>query len=164
MHADSENARGISCESMRTMATPVVSGTVALMLQKNSTLTPDTIKARLMKTASKTFPLYSTATDSTTGATYADAYDIFTIGAGYLNIPNALQNYDTVYYPALSPQVEYNPVTALAYLIPNFSSAWWTSPSMATSAAWGSTVLMPAGSSAAWGSSAVWGSSRRCPA
>jgi len=33
------------------MATPAVSGTVALMLQKNSSLTPDTVKARLMKSA-----------------------------------------------------------------------------------------------------------------
>src|SRR5215471_6886925 len=35
------------------MATPVVSGTAALMLQEQSTLTPDQLKARLMKTASK---------------------------------------------------------------------------------------------------------------
>ncbi len=33
------------------MATPVVAGAVALMLQKDSTLTPDQVKARLMKTA-----------------------------------------------------------------------------------------------------------------
>ncbi len=33
------------------MATPVVSGTVALMLQQNPALTPDQVKARLMKTA-----------------------------------------------------------------------------------------------------------------
>ncbi len=35
------------------MATPVVSGAVALMLQKTPTLTPDQVKARLMKTAWK---------------------------------------------------------------------------------------------------------------
>ena len=39
------------------MATPVVSGAVALMLQKDPSLTPDTVKARIMKTASKTFPV-----------------------------------------------------------------------------------------------------------
>jgi serine protease AprX len=49
------------------MATPVVSGAVALMLQKEPSLTPDTVKARLMLTASKTFPVMSTATDPTTG-------------------------------------------------------------------------------------------------
>ena len=36
------------------MATPVVSGAAALMIEKDPTLTPDTVKARLMKTASKT--------------------------------------------------------------------------------------------------------------
>jgi serine protease AprX len=41
------------------MAAPMVSGTVALMLQQNPGLTPDQVKARLMKTASKTFPTYS---------------------------------------------------------------------------------------------------------
>ena len=40
------------------MATPVVSGAVALMLQKDSTLTPDTVKARIMKTAWKAFGVY----------------------------------------------------------------------------------------------------------
>jgi serine protease AprX len=42
------------------MATPVVSGTVALMLQQNPALTPDQLKARLMKTASKGLPRYTT--------------------------------------------------------------------------------------------------------
>ena len=37
------------------MATPIVSGAIALMLQQSSSLTPDQIKARLMKTAYKTF-------------------------------------------------------------------------------------------------------------
>src|SRR5271154_5794568 len=35
------------------MSTPVVSGAVALMLQSDPTLTPDTVKARIMKTARK---------------------------------------------------------------------------------------------------------------
>jgi serine protease AprX len=64
------------------MAAPVVSGAVALLLQQNPNLTPDQIKARLMLTASKTFPAISSVTDN--GVTYTDYYDIFTIGAGYL--------------------------------------------------------------------------------
>ena len=65
------------------MATPMVAGTAALLLQKDSTLAPDQIKARLMLTASKTFPAYSIAADPVTGDTYTSQYDIFTIGAGY---------------------------------------------------------------------------------
>ena len=44
------------------MATPVVSGAVAMMLEQEGTLTPDTVKARLMKSADKTFPVSSTLT------------------------------------------------------------------------------------------------------
>ena len=80
------------------MATPVVSGTVALMLQKNPALTPDTVKARLMKTAGKTFPVSSTATDPTTGLTYTSFYDAFTIGAGYVDAAAALANYEETYF------------------------------------------------------------------
>ena len=87
------------------MATPVVSGAAALMIQKDPSLTPDTIKARLMKTASKTFPVMSTATDPTTGQTYTDFYDMFTVGAGYVDIASALTNYDQVHGSAASPQV-----------------------------------------------------------
>ena len=52
------------------MAAPMVSGAAVLLLQQNPHLTPDQIKARLMKTASKSFPSYSVATDPTTGITY----------------------------------------------------------------------------------------------
>ena len=56
-------------------------GAVALMLQKTPSLTPYTVKARLMKTATKTFPVSSVATDTPTGKTYVSTYDMFTIGA-----------------------------------------------------------------------------------
>ena len=42
------------------MATPMVAGAAALLLQKTPTLTPDAVKARLMKTATKSFPTRST--------------------------------------------------------------------------------------------------------
>ena len=98
------------------MATPVVSGAVALMLQKNPGLSPDTVKARLMKTASKSFPPYSTATDPSTGATYVSTYDIFTVGAGYLDINAALANKDVAQGSAQSPSVMYDPATQQAYM------------------------------------------------
>ena len=85
------------------MATPVVSGTAALLLQQDPTLTPDVIKARLMKTADKTFPTQSIIVDPTTGESFTENYDIFAIGAGYLDIPAALANSDAAQGAALSP-------------------------------------------------------------
>ena len=76
------------------MAAPMVSGTAALMLQQNPLLTPDQIKARLMLTASKVFPTSSIATDPVTGQVFVSYYDIFTVGAGYLDIQAALNNTD----------------------------------------------------------------------
>ena len=90
------------------MATPVVSGAAALLLQQNPNLTPDQVKARLMKTAYKVFPRYSTATDPLTGLSYTSQYDIFTVGAGYLDIQAALANTDlapATSGSALSPAV-----------------------------------------------------------
>jgi serine protease AprX len=49
------------------MATGVVSGVVADLLQKSPGLTPDQVKARLMKTAWKSFPAYSSTTDPSNG-------------------------------------------------------------------------------------------------
>jgi len=46
------------------MATPMVSGTAALLLQKNPLMTPDQVKARLMKTATKFYRGKATAKDS----------------------------------------------------------------------------------------------------
>jgi len=68
------------------MAAPMVSGAAALLIQKDSLLSPDTVKARLMKTATKNFPASSSVTDPTTGTTYTSYYDMFTIGAGYLDV------------------------------------------------------------------------------
>jgi serine protease AprX len=85
------------------MATPVVSGAVALMLQAQPKLTPDQVKARLMRTAYKTFPATSTATDLVTGQTYTSQYDVFTVGAGYLDIAAALADNTPFWGAALSP-------------------------------------------------------------
>ena len=76
------------------MATPVVSGAVALLLQKTPSLTPDQVKARLMKTAYKNLIPYSTVLDPTTGQVYNDQADIFTVGAGLLDIQAALSSTD----------------------------------------------------------------------
>src|SRR6266571_2195780 len=49
------------------MATPVVSGAAALLIQSQPKITPDQVKARLMKTAYKAFPVSSTVVDPLTG-------------------------------------------------------------------------------------------------
>ena len=51
------------------MAAPMVSGAAALMLEKQPGLTPGQVKARLMKTAGKQFPVSSVAMDPVTGVT-----------------------------------------------------------------------------------------------
>jgi serine protease AprX len=48
------------------MATGVVSGVVADLLQQSPSLTPDQVKARLMKTAWKSLPAFSSTTDPIT--------------------------------------------------------------------------------------------------
>jgi serine protease AprX len=84
------------------MATPIVSGAVALMLQQNSSLTPDQVKARLMKTAWKGVGQFTSSHDSL-GNLYNNEYDLFTYGAGYLDIDAALGNTDLATGVALSP-------------------------------------------------------------
>jgi len=146
------------------MATPVVSGAVALLLQRNARLTPDQVKARLMKTAYKTFPRFSTATDPSTGKTYTSQYDIFTVGAGYLDIQAALTNVDLA--PA-TLGVAKSPVVARdksgnVYLVTGSSVLWGGSVTWGTSVVWGTSVLWGAntkGESVLWGSSVCWGSS-----
>jgi len=83
------------------MATPVVAGAAALLIQQHPDLTPDQVKARLMKTAIKNLNLYSLAIDARDNHQYNSQSDIFTVGAGYLNIAAALTNNDLVTLPAL---------------------------------------------------------------
>ena len=146
------------------MATPVVSGAVALLLQKNGSLTPDQVKARLMKSAYKTFPRSSTAKDPTTGKSYTSQYDIFTVGAGYLDIQAALSSADLApltYGIAKSPAVARDR-SGNIYLVTGSSVLWSGSILWGTSVVWGTSVLWGTstkGELVLWGSSAPWGSS-----
>jgi serine protease AprX len=146
------------------MATPVVSGAVALLLQKNGSLTPDQVKARLMKSAYKTFPRSSTAKDPTTGKSYTSQYDIFTVGAGYLDIQAALSSTDLApltYGIAKSPAVARD-MSGNIYLVTGSSVLWGGSILWGTSVVWGTSVLWGTstkGELVLWGSSAPWGSS-----
>jgi serine protease AprX len=151
------------------MATPVVSGAVAILLQQNPNLTPDQVKAKLMKTASKQFPRVSVTTDPTVGQTFISQSDIFTVGAGYLDIGAALQNNDLANGLALSPLAVRgaNSAIYLADSAPAFAAAtsgagaggrslWGSGATWAGSAVWGSSVLV-SGQTAPWGGNAIWG-------
>src|SRR6266581_4177259 len=131
------------------MATPGVSGAAALRLQRYPNLTPDQVKARLMKTASKTFPASSSVTDPTTGITYTDYYDIFTIGAGYLDIAAALSSNDLAGASAVSPTAVYDPTTQSVYLVTGTTVLW------GSTVCWGSSTS--SGFSVVWGTGVVWG-------
>lgn len=145
------------------MATPVVSGTVALMLQKEPWLTPDTVKARIMKTAAKTFPVSSVATDPGTGQSYTSYYDLFTVGAGYVDVAAALADYQDTILSSVSPNAAYDLISGQASLVLPLTSNWRWLPQWSPQLVWGSTVLMNGSaiwnSSYAWSTSSDWGTS-----
>jgi serine protease AprX len=145
------------------MAAPMVSGAAALLLQQNPALTPDQVKARLMKTATKTFPSFSVATDPVTGVSYTSQYDIFTIGAGYLDVWAALNNSDLVpgqSGAALSPTAVYDPTTGDVYVNNSPIAVWNSSPIWGSDVIWGPSVIVDAlKKNVVWGSktNVVWG-------
>lgn len=123
------------------MATPVVSGAAALLIQQNPNITPDQVKARLMKTAGKNLPLFSTAFDLFTLFSFSSQSDIFTVGAGELDINAALTNTDLVQYPALSPTAYIDPATGHVAISRGGASIWGTTDAIV------------------WGDTLVWGTS-----
>lgn len=137
------------------MATPVVSGAAALMLQKDPTLTPDQVKARLMKNAVKLYPPTSLATDEQ-GNSYNSQYDIFTVGAGYLDIYHALTDTDLQIGTALSP-LAVQDSNGNFVLQADPSSFWSNSVIWGNSVVWGNSVIW--GNSLIWGNSVIWGDS-----
>lgn len=151
------------------MATGVVSGVVADLLQARPQLTPDQVKARLMKTAYKTFPSSSSVYDPTTHTTYTDQYDVFTVGAGYVDLAAALASSDVATGTAMSPTAVYNSKTGTVYLTSDPSSVWGTSVTWSGPAVWGNTQFVggntimwgttnPGGSTIMWGTTGMWGS------
>jgi serine protease AprX len=152
------------------MATGVVSGVVADLLQARPTMTPDQVKARLMKTAYKTFPSTSSVYDPSTGTTYTSQYDVFTVGAGYVDLAAALASTDLATGTAMSPAAIYDPKTGNVSLTSDKSSVWGSSLAWSGPAVWGnsqftggSSVMWGAsttgGSSVMWGATSLWGSS-----
>ena len=140
------------------MAAGVVSGAVADLLQAQPQLTPDQVKARLMKTAYKTFPATSSVYDPASGNTFTDQYDIFTVGAGYLDLAAALASTDVAKGSAISPTAIYDSNTGNVYMTSDASSVWGTSQAWSGPAVWGSSQFL-AGNSVMWGASGPAGSS-----
>ncbi len=134
------------------MAAPMVSGAVALMLERVPGLTPDQVKARLMKTASKSYPANSTST-SVSGASFDTQNDVFTVGAGYLNTYAAVASNDMPSGSALSP-VAVRDLSGNVVLKADSSSVWNNSIVWGTSIVWGNGVNS---NSIVWGTSIVWG-------
>ncbi len=147
------------------MAAPMVSGAAALLLQQNPLLTPDQVKARLMLTAYKAFPQTSSYTDPSTGITYTDQYDIFTVGAGYLDVAAALSDTDlapATAGSALSPTAAYDSTTGQVYLVNGSAVVWGNSVVWGTAVVWGNSVIWgtnATGQAVLWGNSVCWGSS-----
>jgi serine protease AprX len=109
------------------MATGVVSGVVADLLQARPQMTPHQVKARLMKTANKVFPATSSVFDATTGMTYSSQYDVFTVGAGYVDLAAALASNDLAIGTAMSPTAVYDSSTGNVYMTSDNSSVWGSS-------------------------------------
>jgi Subtilisin-like serine proteases len=167
--SDTTYATGISGKSSNylrlsgtSMATPVVSGAAALLLQQNPALTPDQVKARLMKTATKTLNLYSVGVDAYSLQSFSAQSDIFTVGAGYLNIAAALTNHDLVTLPALSPAAIRNPLTRKVTIERNMATCWGSASIWGDAQVFGNIVFSIAGitamdDSVLWGDSVIWG-------
>ncbi len=138
------------------MATPIVSGAVALLLQQNPSLTPDQVKARLMKTAWKGVGQYTSSWDIF-GNAYNNEYDLFTYGAGYLDVYAALGDTNLATGLALSPTVVVSPngTVTVQNTVPSSTFAGSSVVWGATSVVWGNSVVW--GSNAITANSVVWG-------
>jgi serine protease AprX len=146
------------------MATPVVAGSVALLLQENSALTPDQVKARLMTTTYKMFPVSTVAWVPHLSQNFTAFYDLFSVGSGLLNMQTAVSDTDlapATVGAALSPSVVYNPNNGTVSIVEGNgtvsgnSVVWGTSVVWSTSVVWGTNIT---GSSVVWGTSLPWNS------
>jgi serine protease AprX len=128
------------------MATPVITGAVALLLQQNGNLTPDQVKARLMVTTYQSFPNSSVIYVPGLNQTFTEYYDLFSVGSGLLNMQAAISNNNlapSTLGASLSPSVSYNPSGGTVSLVDGNGGV------SARSVVWGS--------SRAWSFSALYG-------
>jgi serine protease AprX len=135
------------------MAAPVVAGAAALLLQATPNLSPDTIKARLMIAADKW------AAPASNGTATGQA-DPCTYGAGYLDIPAALQSTVVATKSALSPTLMQD-ASGNVYLntswIMSASHIIWGTSVNDLHIIWGTNAI--SGSTALTASHIIWGTS-----
>jgi serine protease AprX len=140
------------------MAAGIASGAVALVLQAHPNYSPDQVKELLMATAYKFPQKTSIATDATTGVSYLSTYDLFTVGAGDLDVAAALASANTPPQISMqSPAVTYNSRTGTVQLVSPNASLWGSNFLWGTMSLWGSAVVNS--NMSLWGSNAAWGTS-----
>ncbi|MGI4829301.1 MAG: S8 family serine peptidase [Janthinobacterium lividum] len=154
------------------MATAVTSGAVADLEEVAGYLTPDQIKVLLMASANKTvIPQTNTITDPASGISYIAHNDVFTQGAGYLDLQAAINKTWTYAFLlpsvgyAMSPVATYNATTGNVTLVTDSTALWGrglplaTSTLVGASAVYGQSAYVSTGATALWGSTALWGRS-----
>jgi serine protease AprX len=139
------------------MATPVVAGTVALMLQANPNLTPNLVKGILQFT-SQEYP----------------GYDALTQGAGFLNARGAVQLAEYFRnrikgstYPSMngwSKQIFWGNKRIKGGVLTPGGTAWgsnvvWGAAAQGMNIVWGENCLDPSCDNIVWGNNIVWGDS-----
>jgi serine protease AprX len=109
------------------------------------------------------WPASSTAVDPVSGQSFVDYYDIFTVGAGYLDLEAALQNISSVPATgtAASPLASYNGTTGVVSLSLDSSTMWYSQSVSSARSVWGAQSVWGAavldGNQCVWGARSVWG-------
>lgn len=151
------------------MATAVVSGAMADLVQAYPGLTPDQLKALLMASANKTvIPQTNVVTDPNSSTSFTAHNDVFTKGAGYLDLQAAITSASAYSSSlpstgfALSPVASYNSSDGTVSLLADPNALWGKGATSSTafflseSGVYGSTSFVAGGVAVLWGSTALW--------
>jgi serine protease AprX len=101
-------------------------------------------------------PPYTTSYDKINHFAFNMQSDIFTVGAGYLDINAALNNNDLVSRPALSPSAIYNSSTRHVSAVLNYALTWGDAMTWGQAMTWGNSVFIN-GTALIWGDAMTWG-------
>lgn len=135
-----QSVGGVDCLQLSgtSQATPTVAGAIALMLEADGSLSPDTVKARLMRSAVKDWH------SSTTFETYAR-------GAGLLDVGGALADTYEETGCFASPRISKGLSTGELSL-GSTTGSWGTTTSI-----WGNSVVWGEDGGSLWDNPDVWG-------